>query len=376
MMSSLKKNECFSDILMELYSIPESGDFFGHALSILDARIPSSISGYWFVHLDANRLEGRTVSSHDGQTLPDLDELAKLLQSHPCLKLYNSNRTGPVWCTTDLMSEKEWKQLPIYNEVYRPLGVVHDTHVRFYSGELCVIFAFSDARKTDEQHCRLLNSVAPHLKAAHSAFRIQQKRRRRNLPGNMIQLSADGQLLECQSLARSLLDRYFPHSKRQPVWHLPEDVRRWIACEIQRTTAEAGGKTATRTLIVRTHDAMLRLHLIRQTGDYVIVLEESAALEEINLLEKLGLSHREAEVLSWVARGKQNSDVASIMNIKTATVRKHMEHIFEKMGCETRGAAERLALQSINHQIANCITVKCLSCKRPICISCDGNSPG
>ena len=77
--------------------------------------------------------------------------------------------------------------------------------------------------------------------------------------------------------------------------------------------------------------------------------EEVASLEDIDLLEKLGLTHREAEVLSWVAKGKQNSDVAAILHIETPTVRKHMEHIFEKVGCETRGAAERLALQAIDH---------------------------
>jgi DNA-binding CsgD family transcriptional regulator len=375
-MSLLIKNDALSEVLLELYTMPESGDFFGHVLSILDTRIPSSISGYWFVHLDADRLEGKTLRAHDGHTLPDLDELANLLQSHPCLELYHSNRIGPVWRTTDLMSEKEWKQRPIYNEVYRSLGVVHDTHVRFYSRELCVIFAFSDARKADEEHCRLLNSVAPHLNSAYSAFRIQQKGWLRNLPDNMIELSADGRMLECPALARTLLDRYFPYHKRTSVWDLPEEVHCWIAREIQRTTLEEGGKKAARTLIVRTPETMLRLHLIRHSGGYLIVLEEVAVLSEINLLAKLGLTQREAEVLSWVAKGKQNSDVACIMNIKTATVRKHMEHIFQKVGCETRGAAERLALQSINNQRVNCIQVKCLSCKRPVCISCDGNSPG
>src|SRR5215207_3615626 len=46
-------------------------------------------------------------------------------------------------------------------------------------------------------------------------------------------------------------------------------------------------------------------------------------------LEKLGLSPREAEVLLWVAQGKGNHDIATILDLSPATVKKHTIHIFE-----------------------------------------------
>lgn len=52
-----------------------------------------------------------------------------------------------------------------------------------------------------------------------------------------------------------------------------------------------------------------------------------------------GLTPREAEVLAWVAAGKTNRDIASILAISPRTVTKHLERIFVKLGVETRTAA-------------------------------------
>ncbi|ENO83911.1 response regulator transcription factor [Thauera linaloolentis] len=51
------------------------------------------------------------------------------------------------------------------------------------------------------------------------------------------------------------------------------------------------------------------------------------------------LTQREMDVLEWVARGKTNRDVAEILNMSPRTVNKHLEHIYEKLGVETRTAA-------------------------------------
>lgn len=64
-------------------------------------------------------------------------------------------------------------------------------------------------------------------------------------------------------------------------------------------------------------------------------------------LESLGLTPKEAEALLWVAQGKSNHDVGEIMGISEGTVRKHLEHVFEKLGVESRGAATLLALECL-----------------------------
>ncbi len=51
------------------------------------------------------------------------------------------------------------------------------------------------------------------------------------------------------------------------------------------------------------------------------------------------LTAREREVLSWVARGKTNPQIAELLWLSPATVRKHLENVYSKLGVSTRTAA-------------------------------------
>jgi DNA-binding NarL/FixJ family response regulator len=62
----------------------------------------------------------------------------------------------------------------------------------------------------------------------------------------------------------------------------------------------------------------------------------------------LGLTPRAAEALLWLAQGKTNSDIATILGITESTVKKHVQEMFEKLGVETRGAATVRALEILN----------------------------
>ena len=52
-----------------------------------------------------------------------------------------------------------------------------------------------------------------------------------------------------------------------------------------------------------------------------------------------GLTPREIDVIEWVAKGKTNRDIAEILDMSPRTVNKHLEHIYAKLGVETRTAA-------------------------------------
>jgi len=51
------------------------------------------------------------------------------------------------------------------------------------------------------------------------------------------------------------------------------------------------------------------------------------------------LTRREAEVLRWVAAGKSDAQIGSILGISARTVQKHLEHAYQKLGVENRTAA-------------------------------------
>ncbi len=52
-------------------------------------------------------------------------------------------------------------------------------------------------------------------------------------------------------------------------------------------------------------------------------------------------------MLYWVVQGKTNRDIGDILSLSPRTVHKHLEHVFEKLGVETRTAAAALALGRI-----------------------------
>ena len=54
------------------------------------------------------------------------------------------------------------------------------------------------------------------------------------------------------------------------------------------------------------------------------------------------LTLREREVLELVADGRDNGAIANELGVASATVAKHLEHVYEKLGVRNRTAAARL----------------------------------
>ena len=60
---------------------------------------------------------------------------------------------------------------------------------------------------------------------------------------------------------------------------------------------------------------------------------------------ELRLTDRELQVLTWVARGKSSSDIATILGISERTVNFHLDNAMRKAGVATRvQAAVKCAL--------------------------------
>ncbi len=68
-------------------------------------------------------------------------------------------------------------------------------------------------------------------------------------------------------------------------------------------------------------------------------------------LESLGLTPREAEVLLWIAQGKANGEIGLILDTSEHTVKKHLQHIFEKLGLDSRHAAAMTALDVLTGRV-------------------------
>jgi len=70
------------------------------------------------------------------------------------------------------------------------------------------------------------------------------------------------------------------------------------------------------------------------------------------LQKSLHLTARESEVLLWVAQGKSNADVASILGMSEKTAKQHLGSVFEKLGVENRNAAAMRAVEILSSPAA------------------------
>jgi len=74
----------------------------------------------------------------------------------------------------------------------------------------------------------------------------------------------------------------------------------------------------------------------RQTGDRA--LPNSFERNE-KVIRTLGLTQKEVEVLTLLAEGGSNSDIAKALFVSTSTVKTHLVHIYQKLEVGRRTAA-------------------------------------
>ena len=165
-----------------------------------------------------------------------------------------------------------------------------------------------------------------------------------------VRMAADGQgegkLVWQTPLARELLMRYYGTTAPQT----PEPVLTWL----RRHLPDAQRQIEPPRLSVEQGPRRLTLRLHQQTegsdtgADWLIVMREisdDAVVEALSLSFKL--TAREAEVLYWVVKGKVNRDIGDILGASPATVKKHLERVYAKLGVETRTAAAGRAMNRI-----------------------------
>ena len=86
------------------------------------------------------------------------------------------------------------------------------------------------------------------------------------------------------------------------------------------------------------------MHLAWQEEETILLLRERMTRIRAETLTTLGLTRRETEVLAWVAEGRSNGEIGTILGTSGRTVGKHLERIYQRLGVETRTAAAARAL--------------------------------
>ena len=79
-------------------------------------------------------------------------------------------------------------------------------------------------------------------------------------------------------------------------------------------------------------------------AEYALLLAEDSGPRQAPAAGLGGLSARERELVTLVAQGRTDAQIAARLYISVHTVRSHLERIRDKTGCRRRADLTRLAL--------------------------------
>jgi len=157
---------------------------------------------------------------------------------------------------------------------------------------------------------------------------------------------SNGRIVWQTPLAREWMQRYFAEQNVLPAAQTPPALLAWIK---GLAVANAPADAIQPLMIVQARGRLVFVPAdLSQDEQWVILLrEESDAAQIEALMNIFKLTMRESEVLYWATKGKTSRDIGDILGTSPRTVNKHLEHVFVKLGVETRTAAAALATSKL-----------------------------
>jgi len=340
--------QSLSDALAELYAPVTLDAFPAKVMRVMRMVIDSDINSY----TEVNPARGRVVGSMD---VPAMDEneaasrMGRFLHQHPLVQHFVRTGDPSAKQITDFLGQKAFESLGIYAELYQPMRMRKQMAITIASSGSGVLGAIVNRGSRDFTVAdrQMLDMLGRHLTQAYQnaelATRLEDERAAlsaaaQNVGLGVILLDGEGEIVSLSQRADELLQHIDARAGSPRV--LPVAVLQWFRHLLSRpidgravlnriSLPYAGGASV---MIVRSAGSP-------RPGRHTLVLEPDPAAIRPGALVAAGLTNREAEVLQWIAQGKTNNDIASILGTSPRTVQKHVERLFQKLNVETRIAA-------------------------------------
>lgn len=154
--------------------------------------------------------------------------------------------------------------------------------------------------------------------------------------------------------AEKYLKIYF--SQHTTSVQLPEHLQSWVRHQVARLTNLQLPENPSLPFCVEQAGRRLTIRLVIEQPEsrFLLLLEENTIFS-FDLLKLLGLSSREAEVLFWMIRGKDNQAIANQLDLHLCTVRKHLENIYRKLKVQSRAEAIAQAVEKLGFLDASAV---------------------
>lgn len=272
-------------------------------------------------------------------------ELARLAHEHPLVmaQVRGDIRTQKI---SDFLTQRQFHALELYAELYRKIGA--EDQIAFgLPGPTVIGIALNRAsRSFSERDRTLLDLLSPHLAQAHRRTLEREQaalamaaldRGLAEQDAAVVLVDAGGAIAFASGRAPQLLAEYFPEARGRGA-ALPPPLAEWL-------DSPAGAGVPAPFEVGAEHGALTLRADPGAGGGWLLTLEEEP-LPTPERLRDLGLTRRQAEILALLASGAGVAEIAADLYLSPATVRKHLENVYQRLNVHTRAEAIAKARQT------------------------------
>ena len=340
------------DCVREIRSDADVEGLPGRVMAGVQRVVPSDSKFWTDIDTKSGRIS-RLVCPAEVR-LKDEDRLvAKYLHQHPVYAYAKRTGDDSAHTIADFVSLTTWRRGPLYNEMYRPRQIEAQISFTFSTrpGHTIGVILNRDRPQFREHERTALNLLRPHLLETYRDLEASTRARRtlaqtqsiiEDVDFGIVALGADRRIQFANERARRAVARFFGDNPARGADALPDEIERWLR---YRGASNEMTPAPCRPLLIERNGRQLTIRVVRGAGQGLLVLTERSATIDLAPLIGLGLTQREAEVLSWLAQGKTDGEIGTIIGSRPKTVGKHLERIYRKLGVETRTAAVARAFE-------------------------------
>jgi DNA-binding CsgD family transcriptional regulator len=273
---------------------------------------------------------------------------------HPGIQYVADGGKDPVIYLSDLISMPELRKLDLYQTVFKPANIKDQINF-IVPSSLSSILGISvclPGTVTADQR-ELAETLFPHLAQA-SANAALVSGSSFSSPSEQeyqveISVSQGAPITSWPLRARRLLDVFFERRDSHP-WQPPQELLTWIRSRRESFVHDFKQWRRSGPWVLNSKQGRLHINFSRGLVPHTEVLFLNGKVRCTPVDKNFDrLTPKEGQVVQWVVKGKSNAEIAIILSVRVATVKKHLENIFRKVVVENRMALT-VSLLSIEDQ--------------------------
>lgn len=274
-----------------------------------------------------------------------------VLREHPLVRYYLQTGRSEPHAFSDFLTQQQFHRTDMYDVWYRTIGLEDVLGIVFpVPGKQLFQIVVGRGRHFDDYDKVLMSTVTKHLQYAYrnvwtlTGYHDQTYRSPVQINEDtdvaVIVVGHQWRIEFATSRANQWLDDFF--EPRRSIDRLPDSLERWAKAAQQKSRAAVVVPVA-EPLTIDRQGRRLSVKCLPEPDRWLLLFERHRIDLSLMELTDVGLSKREREVLSLLTAGKSSRQLSEVLGISTRTVKKHLEHIYRKLGVDSRDGAITLA---------------------------------